>query len=168
MTHGESFAVQPFSNIVTTKTFTGQQIKDILEQQFKTSAGGSRTLILPVSAGFTYTWQASAPVNSKVSNMMLNGVSINLAGTYRVTANNFLASGGDDFPGFQAGTSEQTGLTTRRPRAVPGRPRSIHAAFGHPDHPDPLTLPRKVSRHGSASTTWRRSGHRSRDPAFMS
>ena len=27
-----------------------------------------------------------------------------------MTANNFLASGGDDFPGFQAGTSEQTGL----------------------------------------------------------
>ena len=42
--------------------------------------------------------------------MMLNGVPINLAGTYRVTANNFLAGGGDDFPGFLAGTSEQTGL----------------------------------------------------------
>ncbi len=110
VTHGQAFAVQPFSNIVTTKTFTGAQIKAILEQQFKTSAGGTRTLILPVSAGFTYSWSASAAVNSKVSNMMLNGVLIDMATTYRVTANNFLAGGGDDFPGFNAVTAFDTGL----------------------------------------------------------
>ena len=34
ITHGEAFAVQPFSNIVTTKTMTGAQIKTVLEQQF--------------------------------------------------------------------------------------------------------------------------------------
>ncbi len=110
ISYGEAFNVQPFSNIVTTKTYTGQQIKDILEQQFKTSAGGTRTLILAVSGGFTYTWTASAPVNSKVSNMALNGTPIDLAATYRVTANNFLSGGGDDFPGFRLGTNEQTGL----------------------------------------------------------
>lgn len=109
ITYGEAFSVQPFSNILTTKTFTGQQIKDILEQQFKTSAGGTRTLILPVSAGFSYTWDNSAAVNGKVSNMMLNGSPIGLATSYRVVANNFLAGGGDDFPGFRVGTAEQTG-----------------------------------------------------------
>ena len=41
ITHGEAFAVQPFSNIVTTKTFTGAQIKTILEQQFVTSANAA-------------------------------------------------------------------------------------------------------------------------------
>ncbi|MGZ8803501.1 MAG: bifunctional metallophosphatase/5'-nucleotidase [Mycobacterium sp.] len=110
VTHGQAFAVQPFSNIVTTKTFTGAQIKAILEQQFKTSAGGTRTLILPVSAGFTYSWSASAAVDNKVSNMMLNAVPIGMATTYRVTANNFLAGGGDDFPGFAAVTAFDTGL----------------------------------------------------------
>ena len=114
VTHGEAFGVQPFSNIVTTKTFTGAQIKTILEQQFVVSsgaqAGNARTLVLPVSAGFTYTWTASAVIGSKVSNMMLNGVPIDPALTYRVTANNFLAGGGDDFPGFTVGVSEDTGL----------------------------------------------------------
>jgi 5'-nucleotidase len=41
--------------------------------------------------------------------MKLNGVAIDMGATYRVTANNFLAAGGDNFPGFLAGTNEQTG-----------------------------------------------------------
>ena len=110
VTHGEAFAVQPFSNIVTTKTFTGAQIKAILEQQFVTSAAAPRTLILPVSAGFTYTWTASAPIGSKVTNMMLNGNPILPGSSYRVVANNFLMGGGDDFPAFTAGTGEVQGL----------------------------------------------------------
>ena len=110
ITHGEAFAVQPFSNIVTTKTFTGAQLKTILEQQFFTSAGASRTYVLGVSAGFTYSWSASAPAGSKVSDMRLNGVPIDPAAEYRVTANNFLSGGGDDFPGFTVGTNNTTGL----------------------------------------------------------
>ncbi len=110
ITHGEAFAVQPFSNIVTTKTYTGAQLKTILEQQFVTSAGAPRQLILAVSSGFTYSWSASAPIGSKVSNMALNGTPIDPAATYRVTANNFLSGGGDDFPGFTVGTDNTTGL----------------------------------------------------------
>ena len=34
VTHGEAFAVQPFSNIVTTMDLTGAQIETMLEQQF--------------------------------------------------------------------------------------------------------------------------------------
>ncbi len=113
ITHGEAFAVQPFSNIVTTKTFTGAQIEAILERQFVTSAGGTRTLILPVSAGFEYTWDGSAAaVGNRIdpATIKLNGVVLDPAATYRVTANNFLAGGGDDFPPFTVGTNEQTGL----------------------------------------------------------
>jgi 5'-nucleotidase len=112
ITHGEAFSVQPFSNIVTTKTYTGAQIEAILEQQFVTSAGGTRTLILAVSNGFTYTWNAAGPAGNKIdpSTIKLNGVTLDPNATYRVTANNFLASGGDDFPAFTVGTNETTGL----------------------------------------------------------
>jgi 5'-nucleotidase len=112
ITYGEAFAVQPFSNIVTTKSFTGAQIEQILEQQFVTSAGGTRTLILPVSAGFSYVWDPSpeaAGDRIDPSTITLNGEVIDPAATYRVTANNFLASGGDDFPAFTQGTDEITG-----------------------------------------------------------
>ena len=121
VTHGEAFSVQPFSNIVTTKTMTGAQIKIVLEQQFSLnslanpSAVGTtpRTVanrvILQVSKGFTYTWSESAPLGSKVSNMMLGTTPIDPAGTYRVTMNNFIGAGGDDLPAFTLGTNEITG-----------------------------------------------------------
>jgi 5'-nucleotidase len=98
VTYAEAFAVQPFSNILQTFDMTGQQIKDVLEQQ------GFTTKMLQVSAGFTYSFSASAPTGSKISAMMLDGVPISMAGTYRVTANNFLASGGDGFTAFVNGT----------------------------------------------------------------
>jgi 5'-nucleotidase len=120
VTHAEAFAVQPFSNIVTTKTLTGAQLKIVLEQQFSVnslaspgtvgSTARSAPTILQVSAGFTYSWSASAQLGSKVSNMMLNGTPIDPAASYRVTMNNFIGAGGDDFPALTLGTNEQTGL----------------------------------------------------------
>jgi 5'-nucleotidase len=103
--------VQPFSNVVTTKTMTGAQIELVLEQQFVTSAGGTRTLILQVSEGFAYTWNAAGPSGDKIdpATIMLNGVPLDPAASYRVTMNSFLASGGDDFPAFLLGTEPTTG-----------------------------------------------------------
>jgi 5'-nucleotidase len=110
VTYGEAFAVQPFSNSLVTMTLTGAQIKTVLEQQFVgcgQPAGGQK--ILQVSAGFTYSWSASAACNSKISNMRLNSVAIDPVASYGVTVNNFLAAGGDNFLGFKAGTDLLTG-----------------------------------------------------------
>jgi 5'-nucleotidase len=111
VTYGEAFAVQPFSNNLVTLTLTGAQIKTVLEQQFVgcgQPAGGQK--ILQVSSGFTYTWSASAACNSKISNMRLNGTPIDPTASYRVTVNNFLAGGGDNFLGFKDGTDLLTGM----------------------------------------------------------
>ncbi|HYH92294.1 MAG TPA: bifunctional metallophosphatase/5'-nucleotidase [Candidatus Saccharimonadales bacterium] len=118
ITYGEAFSVQPFSNIVTTKTMTGAQIEMVLEQQFTNNSGPTagttlrtQPTVLLVSDGFTYTWDGAGPAGNRVdpSTMALDGVPIDPAGTYRVTMNNFLATGGDDFPAFRLGTDEQTG-----------------------------------------------------------
>ncbi len=108
VTYGEIFTVQPFGNSLVTMTLTGQQIKDTLEQQFDNPAPG-QSRILQVSQGFTYTYSASAPVGSKVSNMMLNGVPVDLNATYRVTVNSFLADGGDNFTALKGGTDRLGG-----------------------------------------------------------
>ncbi|GAA4597553.1 5'-nucleotidase [Actinoplanes octamycinicus] len=97
VTYGEAFTVQPFNNLVTTEPLTGAQLKEALEQQFAGYQGQTTTKILQVSAGFTYTWSASAPLGAKVSNLALNGTPIDPAATYQVTMNNFLANGGDGF-----------------------------------------------------------------------
>ena len=108
VTYGESFAVQPFGNNLTTISMTGAQIKVALEQQFDNPAVG-QSRILQVSNGFTYSWSLSAPVGSKISNMMLNGVAISDTSTYRVTVNSFLADGGDNFFVFKDGTDRLGG-----------------------------------------------------------
>jgi 5'-nucleotidase len=108
ITYGEAFTVQPFNNLVVTQTFTGAQLKEVLEQQFVGYAGQTSTKILQVSAGFTYTYSASAPLGSRVSNMALNGTPIDPAATYRITTNDFLANGGDGFTNLRLGTDRAT------------------------------------------------------------
>ena len=106
VTYGEAFAVQPFGNSLVTMTLTGAQIDTLLEQQWQ-----AVTNILEVSAGFSYTWSASAPNGSRVdpASITLNGVTIDPAASYRVTVNSFLADGGDGFAVLRAGTNRLGG-----------------------------------------------------------
>ena len=106
VTYGEAFSVQPFSNYLTTITMTGAQIDAVLEQQALPSK------MLQPSVGFTYSWSASAPAGFRVdpTTIKLNGVTVDPAGTYRVTMNNFLADGGDGFTAFSLGTDRLDGM----------------------------------------------------------
>lgn len=105
VTYGEAFTVQPFGNSLVTKTMTGAQLHLLLEQQFVGCGGQTTKRILQVSAGFSYTLNsAAAACADKVTGLTLNGTAIDPAATYRVTMNNFLASGGDGFTVFNQGT----------------------------------------------------------------
>ena len=110
VTFGEAFSVQPFGNSLVTMTLTGEQIHDLLTQQW---VGQSSPRILQVSQGFTYTWDASQPDETKVvpGSVMLNGVVIPDDGSmsYRVTVNSFLADGGDNFSVLVDGTDRLGG-----------------------------------------------------------
>jgi 5'-nucleotidase len=108
VTYGECFTVQPFNNLVVTQTFTGAQLKEVLEQQFVGFGGQTVQRILQPSAGFTYSFDSTAAAGSRVSNMALNGTPIDPAATYRVTTNDFLANGGDGFTRLTAGTNRVT------------------------------------------------------------
>jgi 5'-nucleotidase len=105
VTYGEAFTVQPFGNSLVTKTMTGAQIHLLLEQQFVGCGGQTTQRILQISAGFTWVRNATAAACAdKVAGVMLNGQPVDAATTYRVTMNNFLASGGDGFTVFNQGT----------------------------------------------------------------
>ena len=109
LTYGEAFAVQPFGNSLVTMTLTGAQIDALLEQQFNDSESDYGN-ILQVSAGFSYTWGAAAPVGSRVdaSSIAIDGAAIEPDGRYRVTVNSYLADGGSGFSVLEEG-SERTG-----------------------------------------------------------
>jgi 5'-nucleotidase len=108
ITYGEAFTVQPFNNLVVTQTFTGAQLKDVLEQQFVGFGGQTSQKILQVSGGLTYTWSSSAALGAKISALALNGTAIDPAASYQVTTNDFLANGGDGFTNLKNGTGRTT------------------------------------------------------------
>ena len=107
VTYGEAFTVQPFGNSLVTMTLTGAQIETLLEQQW--DALGAR--VLQVSEGFTYTWDAAAPIGARVDpgSIAIDGVTVDPAASYRVTVNSFLADGGDRFPILISGTDRLGG-----------------------------------------------------------
>ena len=112
---GQLFNVLPFNNTLVSMDLTGQQIVRLLEQQWERASG--RGVVMSVSQGFGYTWDASAPpgaVGGEGRRVLPGSVTINgepiLAGQYyRVVTNNFLADGGDGFTVFQQGKNRQTG-----------------------------------------------------------
>jgi 5'-nucleotidase len=109
VTYGEAFTFQPFGNTLVTYAMTGSQIVSVLEEQCQPLGSSRPFLHLGVSEGFTYdlatTIVAGDCTSVAVSNVMLNGVPLNLMGTYNVTVNNFLADGGDNFTTFATVTS---------------------------------------------------------------
>ncbi|MGH3753195.1 MAG: bifunctional metallophosphatase/5'-nucleotidase [Pseudonocardiaceae bacterium] len=112
VTFGEAFTVQPFGNSLVVKTFTGAQLRELLEQQFAGCRGQATSRTLQISAGFSYQRSATAlPASptpaqcaAKIGTISLGGTPIDPAASYRVTMNSFLATGGDGFTTFNAGT----------------------------------------------------------------
>jgi 5'-nucleotidase len=106
VTYANAYAVQPFSNILQTVTLTGAQLKAVLEQQWQPQADGSvRQKMLQISSSLHYMWSASAPAGSRVSAITVAGQPVRPDGSYKVTANNFLISGGDIFTVLKSGTN---------------------------------------------------------------
>jgi 5'-nucleotidase len=138
ITYGQLFAAQPFGNVLVVKTFTGAQIRAVLEQQFES---GSNTLASPrvllPSRSFTYSYDLAQPLGARIHNMALNGRPMSEAARYRVVTNSFLAAGGDNFSVLVDGTDAIGGilevdaledyLKTHNPLVlpVPGRIRKI-------------------------------------------
>ena len=98
VTYGQIFALQPFGNTLVVLELTGAQLKAVLEQQFgpESPAEIANSQLIP-SAGFTFAYDRNRPTGERIVSMALNGAPVDPAATYRVTVNNFLASGGDGF-----------------------------------------------------------------------
>lgn len=106
VTFGDIYAVQPFGNTLLTKTFTGAQILQLLEEQF---ADPNEAKVFAVSEGFEMTLDPSKPAGRRVIAASLDGKPIDPQARYRVTMNSFIASGGDGFVTFKEGTDPVVG-----------------------------------------------------------
>jgi 5'-nucleotidase len=146
VTFGDIYQVQPFNNELVTITLSGAGIKAVLEQGFDTD--GPEQVLTP-SNGFSFSYDRSQPIGSKISAMALNGVPVDPARDYRVTISMFLANGGDSFSSFDAGRNRTIGtldimaleawLQAVPPRVAPAEPRhtDLHPELNPNYRPSP-------------------------------
>lgn len=137
LTFGDLFAVQPFDNGLVRMTLTGAQLKAVLEQQFRATAGDDK--ILQVS-GLKVTYDRTRAEGDRITALTLaDGTAIDPAASYTVACNSFLATGGDGFTVFKDGTGVTSFGTDVD--ALEGYVESLPQPFAIPD---PTSSPRIV------------------------
>ena len=105
LTYREAATVQPFANTLVTLELTGDQLRQVLEQQWQ-PAGSSRPFLkLGVSSTLTYSYDPSAPQGERITGMLLQGQPVSDEQVIRIVTNSFLASGGDNFGVLAQGTN---------------------------------------------------------------
>jgi 5'-nucleotidase len=85
----------------------------LLEQQWSGANAGTNQKILQVSNGFSYSYDSRIPLPAPrviPGSVKLDGVAIDPLASYKVTMNNFLGDGGDNFAAFKEGTGTQGGM----------------------------------------------------------
>lgn len=105
VTYGELFTIQPFGNSLVRMDLTGQQIYDLLNQQW---VNQPFPRILKTS-GLTYTWDNNRPIGDRVVEVLRNGLPIDRQATFTVTVNSFMAAGGDNFTVLPQGRNQVGG-----------------------------------------------------------
>jgi 5'-nucleotidase len=103
VTYAEAFTVQPFGNTLVVKTCTGQQIYDVLNQQFNNPSAGSNRIMLP-SANVHYQWTTVGGPHVVDGSVSFDGgaTPVSKTSSYRVAVNNFMADGGDNYTVFRS------------------------------------------------------------------
>lgn len=100
------FELQPFGNLLVKLRLTGSQLRTAIEHVLRRGAPGAQV------SGLVAEYDPEAPAGERVRAMRLaSGEPINDTATYTVTANNFMAEGGDGFAILmQASERDDTGI----------------------------------------------------------
>lgn len=106
ITKGDHYTVQPFHLNLIKLELTGQQIYDLLNQQWTGREGADQ--LLQVS-GLTYTWDADKPAGQRIVAVRQHGKPLQLGVVYTVTVNEYLAGGGDNFTVLTQGSHPVVG-----------------------------------------------------------
>jgi 5'-nucleotidase len=105
ITWGDLYAVQPFSGTVQSMTITGEQVKQVLEQQWQTPTPPHNLMV----SGLVYTYDAAQPPGNKVTDVKVKGVPLDRNAHYTAAMVDFLAGGGDRYTVFTEGTNITSG-----------------------------------------------------------
>lgn len=104
VSYKDAAEVQPFANTLITFNLTGAQIREALEQQWQPAGSERSKLHLGISEGLSYTYVEEAAQGEHIKDITFKGEPLDEEATFRVAANAFLATGGDNFIAFADGT----------------------------------------------------------------
>lgn len=108
ITYAGAAAVLPFANTLMTRQVTGADLKKILEQQWQQNAAGvplatgRQYLALGASDNLSWTYDATRPLNDRITSIVVSGKRVDPAATYTVGSGSFLVTGGDNFHAFKS------------------------------------------------------------------
>ena len=111
ITYAQTYEVMPFSNELGYVTLKGADVKDALEQQWKTdlNSQNSRPMLkLGLSSNVRYTYDPAKPYGSRITSVTINGEPLKADATYTVGSVTFLLSGGDSFDALTRGGAATT------------------------------------------------------------
>ena len=111
ITYAQTYEVEPFSNELGYVTLKGSDVKDALEQQWKTdlNSQNSRPMLkLGLSSNVRYTYDPARPYGERITSVTINGEPLKADATYTVGSVTFLLAGGDSFEALTRGGAATT------------------------------------------------------------
>jgi len=94
ITTGDAYSVLPFHDQIYALRMTGQQIKDLLNQQWTRTVKPDHLLQI---SGFSYSYDESRDPSDRVTSITFNGEEMDMNAYYTVATEDFLAHGGDGY-----------------------------------------------------------------------
>ena len=111
ITYAQTYEVEPFSNELGYVTLKGSDVKDALEQQWKTNLNtqNSRPMLkLSLSSNVRYTYDPAKLYGERITSVTINGEPLKADATYTVGSVTFLLAGGDSFEALTRGGAATT------------------------------------------------------------
>jgi 2',3'-cyclic-nucleotide 2'-phosphodiesterase (5'-nucleotidase family) len=103
LTRKDILSELPFGNVTTLVEVSGADLVAALENGVsQVEDGGGR---FPQVSGISFTFDATKPAGSRVSDVKVAGQPIDPAATYKVATNDFMLNGGDGYTALGKGTT---------------------------------------------------------------
>lgn len=105
ITWGDLYSVQPFASTVQSMTLSGEQIVQVLEQQWEVPLPPHNLAV----SGLTYLYNATGPAGERVVDVKIHGQPLDPKAAYTASLVDFLAGGGDGYTVFKQGQNITNG-----------------------------------------------------------
>lgn len=112
ITVDDLFNAMPFDNTITTMFLSGREVQELLD--FVSARSTERGCNSQAQVAGIRFDMVCDPADPRAENIEINGVPLDLGGTYEMATNNYIANGGSGFEVLERNTTQQdTGVSIR-------------------------------------------------------